>query len=66
MAFVSFEVDTRDDYNTALLYAVAETNLQVAEMFGKTLRDEDGTCARCGATADEPDETCTNCSPEEN
>jgi hypothetical protein len=60
-AFVSFEVDLRDDYDTALLYAIAETNLQVAAIFGKPLWDEDGNCARCGASPDDPDETCPNC-----
>lgn len=48
-AFVSFEVDLRDDHDTALLYAVAETNRQIAELYGRTppCGEHDGTGYPC-------------------
>lgn len=59
--FVTVEVDTRDAYSISLDLAIADTRMQVAEMYGVALRDCDGNCLRCGAPENEPDETCPNC-----
>lgn len=58
---VVIEVDTRDDYTTALEIALVDTTMQVAEMYGVPLYNEDGGCLRCDAEAGHPDDTCPNC-----
>jgi RNA polymerase subunit RPABC4/transcription elongation factor Spt4 len=60
-SWVTVEVDTRDSYDISLQLAIADTRMQVAEMYGVSLRDCNGMCLRCGAPEDEPDETCPNC-----
>lgn len=60
-SFVTVEVDTRDSYDISLQFAISDTRMQVAEMYGVSLRDINGNCLRCGAPENEPDETCSNC-----
>jgi hypothetical protein len=55
------EVDPRDSYDISLEAAIIDIRMQVAEMYGVSLRDSDGMCLRCGAPESSPDETCPNC-----